>query len=129
MCMKKRKSQTCGPTIAPTLANTTNHLKILPNTTIKNNNTKLIFYNFKQYKNRKAFRTLFSVTCSLIIFWLPWIILWPIDAYCQCLPRIVYIIIYFMEYLNSLINSVFIVFGNQHFRRKFLNFKKCIFWN
>ena len=90
-------------------------------------NQKLILYNFRQYKNRKAFRTLLSVTCSLIIFWLPWIVFWPIDAYCQCGPRHVYIVIYAMEYLNSLINSIFIVVGNQHFRRKFVNLKKYCF--
>ena len=83
-------------------------------------NHKLILFNFRQYKNRKVFRTLLSVTCSLIVFWAPWIILWPVDAWCNCLPRYIYIFIYFMEYMNSLANSIFIVAGNQHFRRKFL---------
>ena len=91
-------------------------------------NQKIIFYNFRQYKNRKAFRTLLSVTCSLILFWMPWIVFWPLDAYFQCMPRYGYVIIYSMEYLNSLINSIFIVVGNQHFRRRFLNLKRfCLF--
>ena len=72
-------------------------------------------------KNRKVFRTLFSVTCSLVIFWSPWILLWPIDAYCNCVPKSLYIISYCMEYLNSLINSILLVVGNQHFRKKFLS--------
>ena len=110
-----------------TTTTNTNRLKRLGSLeSLKNNdnskkpNHKLILFNFRQYKNRKAFRTLLSVTCSLIVFWAPWIILWPVDAWCQCLPRYVYICIYIMEYLNSLINSIFIVAGNQHFRRKFL---------
>jgi len=98
------------------------------NTNTNSNASKLILYNFRQYKNRKVFRTLLTVTCSLIIFWAPWIILWPVDAACQCVPRYVYIWIYSMEYMNSLANSMFIVAGNQHFRRKFLFYmRKLIF--
>lgn len=78
-------------------------------------------------KNKKAFRILCLVTCSLIIFWMPWIVSWPVQAYCNCLPRFFYTLTYWLEYLNSLINSVILIVFNQHFRKKFLlvffNFK------
>jgi hypothetical protein len=100
---------------------------IISKPTTSSNTSKLILYNFRQYKNRKVFRTLLTVTCSLIIFWAPWITLWPVDAACQCVPRYIYIWIYSMEYMNSLANSIFIVAGNQHFRRKFLFYMKKLF--
>lgn len=73
--------------------------------------------NYK--KNKKAFRTLAFVTTFLLILWFPWMISWPIDAYCNCVPRKFYAVTYWMEYLNSLFNSVILIFGNQHFRKKF----------
>lgn len=72
-------------------------------------------------KNKKAFRILFWVTCSLIMFWMPWIVAWPVQAYCNCLPRYAYALTYWLEYLNSLINSIILIVGNQHFRKKFLS--------
>lgn len=72
-------------------------------------------------KNKKAFRILCLVTCSLIIFWLPWIVSWPVQAYCHCLPRFFYTFTYWLEYLNSLVNSIILIVFNQHFRKKFLS--------
>lgn len=72
-------------------------------------------------KNKKAFRILCLVTCSLIFFWMPWIVAWPVQAYCQCLPRFAYALTYWLEYLNSLINSVILIVFNQNFRKKFLS--------
>ena len=81
-------------------------------------------------KNRKAFRTLFFVTISLVLFWTPWIVLWPVNTYCKCVPKYLYSISYWMEYLNSFVNSIILIAGNQHFRVKviavWLKFKKCI---
>ncbi|CAF0932383.1 unnamed protein product [Brachionus calyciflorus] len=92
---------------------------------IKNQQHLLFSNNYK--KNQKAFRTLFFVTCSLIVLWFPWMVSWPIDAYCNCVPRGFYALTYWLEYLNSLVNSVILIAGNQHFRRKFLLlFKKNI---
>lgn len=68
--------------------------------------------------NKKAFRILFFVTCTSILFWLPWIITWPIQAYCECVPKLAYASFYWMEYLNSLINCIILVIGNQNFRKK-----------
>lgn len=76
-------------------------------------------------KNKKAFRILCLVTCTLIVFWMPWIISWPVQAYCNCLPRFFYALTYWLEYLNSLVNSIILIVFNQHFRKKFLS----IFFN
>ena len=76
-------------------------------------------------KNKKVFRTLLFVTCYLITFWLPWVITWPIDAYCECVPVQVTIVTYWMEYSNSFINSIILIVGNHHFRKKLFSlFKK-----
>jgi hypothetical protein len=76
-------------------------------------------------KNKKVFRTLLFVTMYLIIFWLPWIISWPIDAYCKCVPLNFYTLTYWMEYSNSLINSIILIISNQNFRKKLIDiFKK-----
>ncbi|RNA31023.1 muscarinic acetylcholine receptor M4-like [Brachionus plicatilis] len=67
--------------------------------------------NYK--KNKKAFRTLVFVTTCLTILWIPWMVSWPIDAYCNCVPRRFYALTYWMEYLNSLFNSVILIFVCQ----------------
>lgn len=85
---------------------------------VQNQHHMLFSNNYK--KNKKAFRTLTFVTTCLVILWLPWMVSWPIDAYCNCIPRKFYGLTYWMEYLNSLFNSVILIFANQHFRRKFL---------
>ena len=72
-------------------------------------------------KNRKAFRTLFFVTISLVIFWAPWMVLWPVHTYCKCVPSYLYSIAYWMEYLNSFINSAILIVGNQKFRNKVIS--------
>ncbi len=87
------------------------------------NITKTTINNFK--KNKKAYKTLLLVSSSIIILWLPWVILWPIEAYCfvsdkECIPEIIYSISYFLEYLNSLMNPLILIIGNQHFRLKFI---------
>ena len=51
--------------------------------------------------------------------------MWPVEAYCfatrqECLPRVIYSISYFLEYLNSLMNPLILIIGNQHFRLKFI---------
>lgn len=85
---------------------------------VQNQQHMIFSNNYK--KNKKAFRTLAFVTTCLVILWFPWMVSWPIDAYCNCIPRRFYGLTYWMEYLNSLFNSVILIFGNQHFRRKFL---------
>lgn len=83
--------------------------------------TLLNNFNNNMTKNRKAFRTLLFVTCFLIVFWVPWIITWPIGAYCNCVPDRLYSITYWMEYSNSFTNSIILITGNQHFRKKFIS--------
>jgi hypothetical protein len=77
-------------------------------------------YNSDLAKNKKVFKTLLFVSAFLIVFWAPWIISWPIDAYCKCIPRRVYSITYWMEYFNSFSNPIILIVCNQHFRAKFL---------
>jgi hypothetical protein len=68
--------------------------------------------------NKKAFRILIFVSASLVFLWSPWIVSWPVQAYCNCLPRLYYAIVYWLEYLNSLLNSIILIFGNHNFRKR-----------
>ena len=71
-------------------------------------------------KNKRAFRTLLIVTLPFILLWTPWMIAWPINTYCYCIPERIYGITYWLEYLNSLINSVLLIAVNTQFRDKFV---------
>jgi hypothetical protein len=81
-------------------------------------NTNLI-NKYHYNKNKKAFRTLFLVSSSLIIFWTPFIISWPIYTYCpSCMRRNFYLFAYWMKYFFSFSNSIILIFGNLSFRTK-----------
>ncbi len=76
--------------------------------------------HMRNTKNRKSFVTLIFITIFLISFWAPWIILWPINAYCNsCIPRPIYSFAYWMKYLNSFTNPIILIIGNKHFNEKF----------
>ena len=84
--------------------------------------TKSTINNFK--KNKKAFRTLLFVSCSIIILWAPWIILWPVEAYCfaikkPCIPKVIYAI----SYLLGIIISTLVILNKLNMISIFRIFK------
>ena len=50
----------------------------------------------------------------------PWILSWPIESYCRCIPDQFYSFTYWMEYMNSFVNPIILIVGNTHFRSRFL---------
>ena len=96
------------------------HSQKCSNTNHKKNTVNLdLKVLIRNTKNRKAFVTLFCVTVFIILFWSPWIILWPINAYCNCIPRPMYSFAYWMKYMNSFTNPIILILGNKHFNSRF----------
>ena len=58
---------------------------------------------------------------------MPWIISWPVQTYCNCISNELFVFTYWLEYLNSFVNSVVLVFGNAHFRKKFYSCMVCAY--
>lgn len=78
----------------------------------------------RMVQNEKAFRALMLISTVYMILWTPWIIIWPIQAYCGCAPNWFYETTYWMQYCNSLSNPIALIAGHSTFRESIFKLLK-----
>ncbi|XP_071791005.1 probable G-protein coupled receptor No18 [Asterias amurensis] len=77
--------------------------------------------------NRRTARTLGIIVILFLICWLPFVVLFPINGFCECIPGKLYEASYWLAYLNSTLNPFLYGFSidfRKAFRRLFC--RKCI---
>jgi hypothetical protein len=78
-------------------------------------------------KDQKANRLLFVIASSSLSFWSVWIIIWLIQAKCDCVNKWIYDTAYLMVYLNSFVKPIQLITGQEMLKKNFLklfNIKK-----
>ena len=69
--------------------------------------------------HRRAAKTLGIIVVLFLICWLPFVILFPIHGFCECVPIRLYDASYWMAYINSTMNP-FLYGFNKDFRKAFM---------
>ncbi|XP_038061662.1 probable G-protein coupled receptor No18 [Patiria miniata] len=77
--------------------------------------------------NRRTARALGIIVVLFLICWLPFVVLFPINAFCNCVPVKLYDASYWLAYLNSTLNP-FLYGFSLDFRRAFMRYfcKRCV---
>jgi hypothetical protein len=71
-------------------------------------------------KQIKAAKTLGVIMAFLLFCWLPYSIMWPLQAYCNnCIFKRIYDIAIWINYFNSSVNPIIYCMCNQSFRRAY----------
>ncbi|XP_070573859.1 alpha-2Db adrenergic receptor-like [Ptychodera flava] len=69
--------------------------------------------------HKRTANTLGMLIVVFLACWLLFVILFPVNAYCDCVPIDLYNASYWLAYINSALNPCLYVFVNQDFRRAF----------
>ncbi|XP_064648833.1 tyramine receptor tyra-2-like [Lineus longissimus] len=71
-------------------------------------------------KQIKAAKTLGVIMGCLLVCWLPYSIMWPLQAFCNnCIHKRIYDIAIWINYFNSSVNPIIYCMCNQSFRRAY----------
>ncbi|XP_077995991.1 muscarinic acetylcholine receptor M4-like [Glandiceps talaboti] len=77
------------------------------------------------YKNRERSKiamqrrlaiTLGIIVVAFLVCWLPFVILFPVNGYCECVPTRLYNASYWLAYINSTLNPYLCLFSNRDIR-------------
>lgn len=65
-----------------------------------------------------AYAKLYVIIATFCILWLPFCVLWPINAVCDtCISPFVYQLSYWMGYAQSLINPILLLILNPNYNK------------
>ncbi|KAI2648526.1 Muscarinic acetylcholine receptor M4 [Labeo rohita] len=84
----------------------------------------------KARRERKVTKTVLAVLLAFIITWMPYSVMVLIGTFCRwCVPEILWMVGYFMCYVNSTVNPMCYALCNATFKRTFKRLLLCKFRN
>ncbi len=84
----------------------------------------------KALRERKVTKTVLAVLLAFIVTWMPYSVMVLIGTFCRwCVPEILWMVGYFMCYVNSTVNPVCYALCNATFKRTFKRLLMCKFRN
>ncbi|XP_026094452.1 muscarinic acetylcholine receptor M2-like [Carassius auratus] len=94
--------------------------------------SKVVSKNARQkaLRERKVTKTILAVLLAFIVTWTPYSVMVLIGTFCRwCVPEILWMVGYFMCYVNSMVNPVCYALCNATFKRTFKRLLMCKFRN
>ncbi|ELU10169.1 hypothetical protein CAPTEDRAFT_93140 [Capitella teleta] len=80
----------------------------------------------RRQEHIRSVRTLGVIIVTFLFCWLPFSLIWPIQAHCgDCISVGWYKYAYWVSYLNSTINPLIYFIGNKDFREAIVKVTKC----
>nr|XP_001343971.2 muscarinic acetylcholine receptor M4-like [Danio rerio] len=84
----------------------------------------------KALRERKVTKTVLAVLLAFIITWTPYSVMVLIGTFCRwCVPEVLWMVGYFLCYVNSTVNPVCYALCNATFKRTFKRLLRCKFKN
>ncbi|XP_042571052.1 muscarinic acetylcholine receptor M4-like [Cyprinus carpio] len=84
----------------------------------------------KALRERKVTKTVLAVLLAFIVTWTPYSVMVLVGTFCRwCVPEILWMVGYFMCYVNSTVNPVCYALCNATFKRTFKRLLMCKFRN
>ncbi|XP_026059059.1 muscarinic acetylcholine receptor M4 [Carassius auratus] len=97
---------------------------------VQGKTSKVVFKNAKALRERKVTKTVLAVLLAFIVTWTPYSVMVLIGTFCRwCVPEILWMVGYFMCYVNSTVNPVCYALCNATFKRTFKRLLMCKFRN
>lgn len=84
----------------------------------------------KALRERKVTKTVLAVLLAFIITWTPYSVMVLIGTFCRwCVPEVLWMVGYFLCYVNSTVNPLCYALCNATFKRTFKRLLRCKFKN
>jgi hypothetical protein len=75
-------------------------------------------------REEKALLCIAMVTLNIIVFWILFLVAWPLYAFCECLSGVLMEVSYWLAYLSSTTSPIMVLFFNAMIKKEFLRFFK-----